>query len=129
MKKKILFVSAMLFFSILPLALFTSCDKDTNSYLKVLVIDENTKLPISGALVDVSQTNGGTVHAEGVTDGDGTFLTSFSAPAIVKVKAILQLPTEQGGGERRGETQVRLQEGETLTAKIALTSQVYYDNN
>ena len=46
MKKKILFASAMLFFSILPLAFFTSCDKDTNSYLEVSVTDEATKLPI-----------------------------------------------------------------------------------
>lgn len=122
MKKKILLASAMLFFSILPLALFTSCDKDTNCYLKVFVIDDDTKMPISGAIVNISQTNGGTVRDEGITGTDGTYTAKFSAPAIVKVNAALHVT----GGERRGETQVRLLEGETLTAKINLTSQIYY---
>lgn len=126
MKKKILFASAMLFFSILTLPLFTSCDKDTNSYLEVLVIDDDTKLPIVGANVDITQTGGGTVQAHGITDGDGIFKATFKAPAIVKVKASLPIPIAEGGGERRGETQVRLLEGETLTAKIQLTKQAFY---
>lgn len=126
MKKKILLASALLFFSILPLAFFTSCDKDTNCYLEVLVIDDTSKLPIPLANVDITQSGGGTVQAHGITDGDGLFKTSFKAPAIVKVKASLPIPVSQGGGERRGETQVRLLEGETLTAKISLTNQVYF---
>ena len=116
----------MLFFSILPLAFFASCDKDTNSYLEVLVIDDATKAPISGANVDITQTGGGTVQAHGVTGADGIFKTMFKAPAIVKVKASLPIPVSQGGGERRGETQVRLLEGETLTAKISLTDQIFF---
>ena len=126
MKKKILFASAMLFFSILPMLLFTGCDKDTNSYLEVYVIDDDTKLPISGADVDITQSNGGTVQVHGVTGDDGIFKATFKSPAIVKVKASLPIPITQGGGERRGETQVRLLEGETLTAKISLTGQYYF---
>lgn len=126
MKKKILFASAMLFFSILPMLFFTSCDKDTNSYLEVLVIDDTTKEPISGANVDITQSNGGTINVHGVTDNKGIFKATFKSPAIIKVKASLPRPIEQGGGERRGETQVRLLEGETLTAKISLTEQVYF---
>lgn len=126
MKKKILFASAVLFFSILPMLLFTGCDKDTNSYLEVLVIDDTTKEPISGANVDITQSGGGTISVHGVTDSKGIFKATFKAPAIVKVKASLPIPIEQGGGERRGETQVRLLEGETLTAKISLTEQVYW---
>ncbi len=126
MKKKILFASAMLFFSILPLAFFTSCDKDTNSYLEVSVTDEATKLPIPLAIIDITQAGGGTIHVSGITDNDGIFKATFKAPAIVKVKASLPRPDAQGGGERRGETQVRLIEGETLTAKIALTDQYFF---
>ena len=126
MKKKILFASVMLFFSILPMLLFTGCDKDTNCYLEVSVIDDDTKAPIPNAIIDISQSGGGVVHVQGVTDNGGNFKATFKAPAIVKVKASLPRPDAQGGGERRGETQVRLLEGETLTAKISLTGQYYF---
>lgn len=126
MKKKILLISAMLFFSILPLSLFSSCDKDTNSYLEVLVLDDATKVPIPNAIVDISQTNGGIIHVTGTTGNDGIFKASFKSPAIVKVKASLPRPAAEGGGERRGETQVRLLEGKTLNATIQLTDQYYF---
>ncbi len=126
MKKKSLIFSALLFLSILPISFFTSCDKDTNSYLDVLVTDEATKSPISGAKIEILQTNGGNVHETGVTNAKGKCSFKFVSPAIVKVKAALEIPIDMGGGERRGETQIRLMEGETLTAKISLTSQVFY---
>ena len=137
MKKKNFIFSLALFFSILPMAFFSSCDKDTNCYLDVNVVDEGTVNPISGemtsgpgiagAVVEVYQ-DGGTVHAQGVTGSDGVYSTYFSAPDIVKIKAKLQLYNESGqaAGERRGETSVRLVEGETIPAKITLSSQVYY---
>jgi hypothetical protein len=82
---------------------------------------------IAGAEVEVYQ-DGGTVYAKGITGSDGVYSTYFNAPAIVKIKARLQLYNDAGqaAGERRGETSVRLQEGETLTAQITLSSQVYY---
>lgn len=137
MKKKNLFLSVMLFFSILPITFFAGCDKDTNCYLDVKVVDETyvdpisgtviSGIPIPGAIVEIYQ-DGGNVHATGMTNGSGVFSTYFGAPAIVKVKARLQLYNEvgQAAGERRGETAVRLVQGETLTAKIILGNQVYY---
>lgn len=138
MKKKSLFLSALLFFSILPLSLFTSCDKDTNCYLDVKVVNETfidpvsgaqfTNVPIPGAAVIVSQ-DGGNVYAEGISDESGEFSTHFVAPAIIKIKAILQLYNDQGlpVAQRRGETSVRLVEGETISAKITVPIQAYYD--
>lgn len=127
MKKKNLLISAMLFFSILPLALFASCDKDTNCYLEVLTIDETTKNPISGVTVEVFQ-DGGNVHDLGVTNGSGTYTAHFPSPAIVKIKATLKLYDATGNpaGERRGETSVRLLEGETVDATITIANQIYY---
>ncbi|MGX8712971.1 MAG: carboxypeptidase-like regulatory domain-containing protein [bacterium] len=140
MKKKNLFLSALLFFSILPISLFTSCDKDTNSYLEVTVVDETyvdpisgieiANMPIPGAAVTVYQ-DGGHVYAAGITDGSGSYSTHFVAPAIVKIKAVIQLYTQgenpQPNGQRRGETSVRLVEGETVSAKVTVPFQVFYD--
>lgn len=117
----------MLFFSLLSMPIFSSCDKDTNCYLTVLVRDEGTHAPIPLAKITISQ-NGGSLYAEGITDVDGTFQTNFTAPAIVNVKAAL--PQEVGGrsiGERRGTTSIRLKEGETVTANITMTSEIFYD--
>jgi hypothetical protein len=137
MKKKNLLFSVVLFFSILPMAFFTSCDKDTNCYLDVKVLDEGMINPISGEMtpgnpiplaeVEVYQ-DGGTVYSKGITGSDGVYSTYFNAPAIVKIKARLQLYNDAGqaAGERRGETSVRLAEGETITANVTLSSQVYY---
>ena len=136
MKKKNLFFSVMLFFSILPMTLFTGCDKDTNCYLDVKVVGETTVNPISGetvggeaipgAVVEIYQ-DPGTVHDNGVTNSDGVYSTYFKAPAIVKIKAVLQLFDANGNpaGQRRGETSKRLLEGETITAEIKLSNQVY----
>lgn len=137
MKKKNFIFSVVLFFSILPMALFNSCDKDTNCYLDVKVVDEGVVNPISGEMtpgrsipgaeVEVYQ-DGGTVYAKGITGSDGVYSTYFDAPAIVKIKVTLQLYNEAGmaAGQRRGETSVRLLEGETVPAQITLSSQVYY---
>lgn len=121
-KKRIIF-SGLLFFSLLSMPIFSSCDKDTNSYLTVLVRNESDHAPIPLANVTISQ-NGGSVHAEGITGADGTFQTYFVAPAILNVKAIL--PEPDGVGERRGETSVRLKEGETVTATITMTTEIFY---
>jgi hypothetical protein len=126
MKKKNLILSVMLFFSILPMALFTGCDKDTNCYLEVKVLNESTVDPNSGLIipgnpmpgteVEVFQ-DGGTVYAKGITDGDGIYKTHFSAPAIVKIKARI----DTGLSILHGESSVRLIQGETVPAVINLT--------
>ena len=125
MKKKNLIFSAMLFFSILPMALFAGCDKDTNCYLDVKVLGESTINPISGALivgspvggaeVEVYQ-DGGTVSAKGITGSDGIYSTHFNAPAIVKIKA----KKDDGVSLFQGSTSVRLIQGETITAVVNL---------
>ena len=117
MKKKHLLFAAMLFFSILPFTFFSSCDKDTNCYLDVLVIDEATRNPISGAEVDISQT-GGNIKANGVTGKDGIHSFSFKVPAIVAIKATYK--DTISGAMRYGSASVRLIEGERLTRTVTL---------
>ena len=123
MNKKRFLIPVLLFFSLLSTPIFSSCDKDTNCYLTVLVRDEATHAPIPLANVTISQ-NGGSLHAEGVTGVEGTYETYFVAPAIVNVEA--RLPQPDGVGERRGTTSIRLKEGETVTATITLTPQIFY---
>ena len=123
MKKKLLLIPALLFFSLLGTTLFSSCDKDTNSYLDVLVVDEATRAPISGAAITITQEHGET-YDEGVTGADGIYSTHFVSPAILNVKAELQLET---GGRRRGTTTVRVKEGETVTATVTLPLQAVYN--
>ena len=126
MKKKINRLCLLLFISLLPTALFSSCDKDTNCYLDVLVVDENTKAPISGAIVELYQNNPDPSdynYRNGVTGTDGIYSTFFEAPGIFSVKASLNLAE---GGQRRGTGTVRTIEGETKTVTVILTNDVYY---
>ena len=127
MKKKNLFLSVMLFFSILPMTLFTSCDKDTNCYLEVKVLGEGSINPISGqlipgepasgAIVEISQDSPGDLLDKGVTNGSGVYKTHFNSPAIVNIKAEL----DDGVSRYRGESAVRLKQGETVTVTVNLT--------
>lgn len=123
MNKKATFLSALLFISMLSLSLFTSCDKDTNCYLDVLVVDEATRAPISGANIVIYQNSGGTVHDEGITGENGIYSTHFSAPAVLYIDAKLPMPNE---GERRGNGAVRLVEGEVKTVTIPMPADIYY---
>ncbi|MBP5677800.1 MAG: carboxypeptidase regulatory-like domain-containing protein [Bacteroidales bacterium] len=121
MKKKINTLTALLFFSLLPLTLFSSCDKDTNCYLDVLVVDEASRAPVSNVNVDIFQTNG-TVNDNGITGNDGIYKTHFVAPAVLSIKVTLPLGD---GTERRGDGTVRLKEGETVTSTITLGKQIF----
>ncbi len=125
MKKKNLILSAMLFFSILPIALFTGCDKDTTCYLEIETVSETLtnpisgevlgNIPIAGAQVEVYQ-DGGIKHAIGISNIKGIFTTRFDSPAIVKIKA----QYDDGTSLLKGENTVRLKEGETVSAKVIL---------
>lgn len=127
MKKTRLILSATLFISMLSFALFSSCDKDTNCYLEVKVYDSMTKIPIPNAEVEIYQ-NGGTVYALGYTDGGGKFATHFVAPAIVEIRAKLDIYSDTIRiGERRATGSVRLAEGETKVAQLAMTDQIFYE--
>ena len=122
MNKKITLLSALLFISMLSLSLFTSCDKDTNCYLDVLVVDEATRTPIPGAKIVINQT-GGSVYDEGVTGENGVYSTHFNAPAVLYVNATLDMGNS---GERRGNGAVRLVEGEVKTVTIPMPTDIYY---
>ena len=86
MKKKIHILSVLLFISLLPTVLFTACDKDTNCYVDVLVLDEATRKPVSNVIVELYQGNNitdGLNYDTGVTNEEGIYSTHFVAPAII----------------------------------------------
>lgn len=120
MQKKNIFFAVLLFFSTLPMLLFSGCDKDTHCYLEVIVLDEAKREPIPLAKIIVNQ-DGGSLYAEGVADENGRFETVFNAPAILTVTAKVPLKF----GERRGETSVRLIEGEMKTATVTVPEEPY----
>lgn len=122
MNKKVTLLSLLLFISLLSCSLFTACDKDTNCYLDVLVVDETSRAPIAGAKITISQ-NGGSVYDEGVTGSDGVYSTHFSAPAVVNINAVLDMGNS---GERRGSNAVRLIEGEVKTVTIPMSAEIFY---
>ena len=124
MNKKSILFPALLFISLLTAPIFSSCDKDTNCYLDVMVVEEGSRLPVSGAKIDISQEQG-SIHQEGVTAADGKFSTSFPAPAILTVRATLITDVENNG-YRSGETTVRTSDGERITAMVTLASEVHY---
>ena len=126
MKKKINRLCLLLFISLLPTALFSSCDDDTNCYLDVQVIDEATKAPVPGAIVELYQNNcdpSDYNYRSGVTDASGTYSTFFEAPGIYSIKATLQL---ENNGYRLGTGTVRTLEGETKVTQVILTADIRF---
>ena len=136
MKKKRHILSAMLFLSILPMAFFTACDKDTHSYLNVKVINAETRKPISGVTVKIYQSGGhhDYINVIALTDGAGEVSCRFDTPGNVNIKAMLPIiridsaytpPLLDTIGYYRGETVGRLIDGETVTREIPFTGQQY----
>ena len=117
MKKKIHILSVLLFISLLPIAMFTSCDKDTNCYVDVLVVDELDRTPVSDVQVELMNYKSPHDHLykSGVTNENGIFSTYYTAPAILNIKV--------KKGIRTGEGTVRLEEGITKTATVILKLQ------
>ena len=136
MKKKLPILSAMLFLSILPMAIFAACDKDTHSYLNVKVINAENRKPISGVAVKIYQSGGHRdyINVIGYTDGAGEFSYRFDTPGNVNIKAMLPIirldsaytpPVIDTIGFFRGETVGRLIDGKTVTREIPFTGQSY----
>lgn len=138
MKKKFFVIACALLICGLSAVLFNACDKDTNCYVKVTVIDENNNLPVPGANIKIDMDNS-YVNAEGVTDAAGSFSATFSAPAIFNVAAsyvagydTTYLPDDTNHTlidniyslNRKGNTTVRLKEGETITTSVTLESAI-----
>lgn len=131
MKKRHFILCATLLFNLLSVALFSSCDRDTNSYLDVKVVEKHpitqALMPVPGAEVEIYQ-DGGTVNAKGFTGNNGVYSTHFVAPAIVSIRVKLDVYNENGVrvGERRANGSVRLTEGETKTTQLTLSDQIFY---
>ena len=133
MKKKILALFSLLLMGGLSIVFFNSCDKDTTCYVKVLVLDEDTRMPLSGVNVRFLDIDTSYGVAQGITDGAGLFETQFKAPAILNVEAIY----ETGYDEiftpdlyfchRDGSNTVRLKEGETVETTIVIESTIKQD--
>ena len=128
MNKKNLKLAAVLFFSLLPMTLLLSCDKDTNCYLEVQVYNGAMEIPFSNAKVEVYQSvcdASDHNYRLGMSDASGIYKTSFTAPAILKIKVTYMLDTIRPDlyqGYRTSEVTTRTVEGETKTAKVHVTS-------
>ena len=133
MNKKVKIASAILFFSLLPVAIFSACDKDTNCYLDVKVLDGSTDKPVSDAKVQIYQSacdSSDFNYREGVTDAAGGYSTSFKAPGIMHIKATVPLDTfyYDDDAYRISEATIRIVEGETKLSTIHLTTDTTWIN-
>ena len=104
---------------------FGACDKDTNCYVEITVIDEITNLPVKGANVKIDIDNS-YVNAEGVTNAAGRFDAVFSAPAIFNVAVKYETGYDDTYTPdvfycyRKGNNTIRLKEGETVKSTVIL---------
>ena len=122
MKKKTLGLAVVLFFSLLSVTLFLCCDKDTNCYLEVQAYQGNTENAVSNAQVQIYQMvcdSSDHTYRAGITDDNGRFKTTYTAPAILKVKVTRIYDTIRPDFHVGYDTvlvNVKLVEGETKTA-------------
>jgi hypothetical protein len=132
MQKKHLFFAGVALISGLSALFFNACDKDTDCYVKVNVVDivtdslNNTDtLPVSGAYVKID-IDSSMVNAEGKTNAAGIFSTVFTAPAIFNIAVkytVLDTPTYDPSKfdvYRRGSNTIRLKEGDTVFSTVIL---------
>lgn len=132
MKKKILALTCILLMSGLSAFFFGACDKDTNCYVEITVIDEITKLPVKNAYVKID-IDSSYINAQGYTNAAGRFDAVFSAPAIFNVS----VKYETGYDEtytpdvffcyHKGNNTIRLKEGETVKSTVILESPIIVD--
>ena len=141
MKKKGLIALGVLFFSVLGVISFQSCDKDTYSYLDVTVIDQNTGRVVPAAAVAISAV-GSTVGDFGYTDDEGVYSTKFAAPAVFDISArmfiteiitdTLPNPTRvrytNSYFHRDGTSSIRLKESETVAATVYIDGDMLSDS-
>lgn len=132
MKKKILTLISGLLICGLSACFFSSCDKDTTCYVEVHVTDGLTQMPVNGAFVKID-IDSSAVNASGYTNPKGIFETSFTSPAIFNVVATNTVPfdsvisqsaeyilTRKSDIIYKGQNTIRLKEGETVIADVAL---------
>ena len=132
MKKKILALVSLLLMGGVSTYFFSSCDKDTTCYVKIIVNDEETKMPVQDVFVKILDIDTSYGNTEGTTDAAGMFETEFRAPAILNVNATLETgyddtmyTREKFYCYRTGKNTIRLKEGETVESTIILESHIY----
>ena len=108
---------------------FGACDKDTNCYVEITVVDEVTKKPVKGVFVKID-IDSSYINAQGYTDANGRFDTVFSAPAIFNVSAKYETGYDETYTRemfycyRKGNNTIRLKEGETVQSTVNLESEI-----
>ncbi len=129
MKKKILALACLILIGGLSTFFFGACDKDTNCYVQVTVVDEVTKMPVKNVFVKID-INSSYVNAEGYTDARGRFDAVFSAPAIFNVSAEYETGYDDVYTSdlfycyRKGNNTIRLKEGDTVYTTVNLEAEI-----
>ena len=130
MKKKILSLVCLALIGGLSIFSIFACDKDTNCYVRITVVDEVTHAPMKGVFVKIDIDNS-YINAEGLTDAAGNFDAVFTAPAIFNVAATYETgydsiyKPELFYCYRKGNNTIRLKEGDTVFSTVNLESEIY----
>ena len=127
MKKSLLTTFSVLIICAFSAVLFSSCDKETDSTVDVVVIDQETNLPFAGVNVKICKDNS-EISVEGVTDANGRVKATFKAPAIFDVVCTYETglsdPTTGEKFYREGKNSVRLKDGETVECKVIVLKEM-----
>ena len=129
MKKKILVLVCLALIGGFSIFSIASCDKDTDCYVQITVVDEVTHAPIKGIFVKID-IDSSYVNAQGYTDANGIFETVFSAPAIYNVAAKYETGYDSIYTQalfycyRKGNNTIRLKEGDTVYSTINLETEI-----
>lgn len=129
MKKKIFALVCLVLIGGFSIFSIASCDKDTNCYVHVTVVDEVTHAPVKGVFVKID-IDSSYVNAQGFTDANGVFETTFAAPAIYNVAAKYETGYDSVYTRdlfycyRKGNNTIRLKEGDTVFSTVNLETEI-----
>ena len=132
MKKKILTLVCLALIGGLSIFSISACDKDTNCYVRITVVDEVTHAPMKGVFVKID-IDSSYINAQGYTDAAGHFDATFTAPAIFNVAAKYETgydsiyTRELFFCYRKGNNTIRLKEGDTVFSTVNLETEIYRD--
>lgn len=132
MKKKILAIVCLALIGGFSIFSIVACDKDTDCYVNINVVDEVTHAPIQDVFVKID-INGSYVNSEGYTDAMGVFETVFPAEAIFNVYAEYETgydsvyTRELFHCYRKGTNTIRLKAGDTVYSTVNLETDIIRD--
>lgn len=119
---------------------FGSCDKDTNCYVHVTVLDQITdslgvkrEVPVSNAFVKID-IDSSMVYSQGYTNANGVFKTMFTAPALFNVVAkyiVVDTPAYNPSefvSYRKGNSNIHLKEGDTVYSIVYLGHDIIHES-